>query len=91
MKAVKGNKVYTITEQEKKSYISRGFDILDDNGNTVADGSGKTVSYDEYAKIKAELEKLKSTAPGEEQGKEPEDEPEKEPEKPPKSPKKEEK
>ena len=75
MKAVKGNKVYTITEQEKKSYISRGFDILDDNGNTVAYGSGKTVSYDEYAKVKAELEKLKAT----------------EPEKPPKSPKKEEK
>lgn len=75
MKAVKGNKVYTITEQEKKSYISRGFDILDDNGNTVAYGSGKTVSYDEYAKVKAELEKLKAT----------------EPEKPLKPPKKEEK
>ena len=75
MKAVKGNKVYTITEQEKKSYISRGFDILDDNGNTVAYGSGKTVSYDEYAKVKAELENLKAA----------------EPEKPSKSPKKEEK
>ena len=75
MKAVKGNKVYTITEQEKKSYISRGFDILDDNGNTVAYGSGKTVSYDEYAKVKAELENLKAA----------------EPEKPPKPPKKEEK
>ena len=75
MKAVKGNKVYTITEQEKKSYISRGFDILDDNGNTVAYGSGKTVSYDEYVKVKEELEKLKAT----------------EPEKPPKPPKKEEK
>lgn len=75
MKAVKGNKVYTITEQEKKSYVSRGFDILDDNGNTVAYGSGKTVSYDEYVKVKEELEKLKAT----------------EPEKPPKPPKKEEK
>lgn len=79
MKAVKGNKVYTITEQEKKSYVSRGFDILDDNGNTVAYGSGKTVSYDEYAKVTAELEKLKSAAPGEE------------PEKPSKPPKKEDK
>lgn len=83
MKAVKGNKVYTITEQEKKSYVSRGFDIIDDNGNTVAYGSGKTVSYDEYAKVKAELETLKSAAPGEEK--------EDEPEKPPKSPKKEDK
>ena len=72
MKAVKGNKVYTITEQEKKSYVSRGFDILDDNGNTVAYGSGKTVSYDEYAKVKEELEKLKAA----------------ESEKPPKPPKK---
>lgn len=87
MKAVKGNKVYTITEQEKKSYISRGFDILDDNGNTVAYGSGKTVSYDEYAKVKEELEKLKSVVPG---GK-PEDEHEKESGKPLKPPKKEEK
>lgn len=75
MKAVKGNKVYTITEQEKKSYVSRGFDILDDNGNTVTYGSGKTVSYDEYVKVKEELENLKAT----------------EPEKPPKSPKKEDK
>lgn len=75
MKAVKGNKVYTVTEQEKQSYISRGFDILDDNGNTVAYGSGKTVSYDEYAKVKAELENLKAA----------------EPEKTSKSPKKEEK
>ena len=75
MQAVKGNKVYTITEQEKKSYVGRGFDILDDNGNTVAYGSGKTVSYDEYAKVKAELDSLKAA-----------DE-----EKPPKPPKKEEK
>ena len=75
MKAVKGNKVYTITEQEKKSYISRGFDILDDNGNTVAYGSGKTVSYDEYAKVKADLDNLKAA----------------DTEKPPKSPKKEDK
>ena len=79
MKAVKGNKVYTITEQEKKSYISRGFDILDDNGNTVAYGSGKTVSYDDYSKVKAELEMFLSSFPGEEH------------EKPSKPPKKEDK
>ena len=75
MKAVKGNKAYTTNEQEQKSYTSSGLDILDDNGNTVAYGSGKTVSYDEYAKVKAELDSLKAA----------------ESEKPPKSPKKEDK
>lgn len=63
MKAVKGNKVYTVTEREKQSYISRGYDILDDNGKTIAYGSGKSVSYGEYVKVKSELEMLKAAAP----------------------------
>lgn len=59
MRAVKGNRVYTISEREKPSYISRGFDVIGDDGEVIAYGKGKSVSYDEYAKIKTELEKFK--------------------------------
>lgn len=61
MRAVKSNRVYTISEQEKPSYISRGFDVIGDDGEVIAYGKGKSVAYGEYAKIKTELEKLKST------------------------------
>ncbi len=60
MKATKGNKTYTISEQEKKRYLDAGYDILDDTGATIAYGRGKTVSYDEYAKVKAECDALKA-------------------------------
>lgn len=60
MKAVKGNKVYRIEEEQKKSYTDAGFDILDDAGNVIAHGRGKTVSYDEYAKLQKENEELRA-------------------------------
>ena len=63
MKAIKGNRVYTVSEQEKQAYLNRGFDIADDNGKIIAHGKGKTVSYDEYAKVKAELESLRAKKP----------------------------
>lgn len=53
MKALKNNKVYTITETEKAHYIALGFDIQDDDGNTVAYGQGKTVPYEKYAELEA--------------------------------------
>lgn len=59
MKAVKGNKEYTITQTEKKAYQDRGFDILDDAGKVIAYGRGKTVPYGEHAELKAELEAVK--------------------------------
>lgn len=59
MKAVKGNKEYTITQTEKKAYQDRGFDILDDVGEVIAYGRGKTVPYGEFAELKAELEAVK--------------------------------
>ena len=52
MKAVKGNKVYTIDEIQKKFYEESGFDILDDDGNVIAYGKGKTVPYGEYMALK---------------------------------------
>lgn len=53
MIALKDNKVYTIDETQKKHYIALGFDIQDDDGNTVAYGQGKTVPYEKYAELEA--------------------------------------
>lgn len=57
MKAVKGNKVYTIDEVQQKTYQENGFDIQDDSGKVIAYGRGKTVPYGEYAALKETLEK----------------------------------
>lgn len=59
MKATKGNKVYTIDETQKKDYIAQGYDIEDDKGNVIQYGSGKTVFYEEYAKVEEENEMLR--------------------------------
>lgn len=59
MKAVKENRVYTISETEQDYYNAKGFDIMDDNGEVIAYGRGKTVSYEEYARIVKELKELK--------------------------------
>lgn len=59
MKAVKGNKVYTITESEKQRYQTEGYDIQDDAGATIAYGKGKTVSYEEHLSVKKERDELK--------------------------------
>lgn len=59
MKAVKGNKVYTITEAEKAFYAKQGFDIVDDEGKVIQHGAGKKVSFEDYEALKAENEKLK--------------------------------
>jgi cell shape-determining protein MreC len=59
MKASKGNKVYSIDESQKKAYIAQGFDIMDDKGNVLSYGAGKTVSYDKFKELEdknAELE-----------------------------------
>lgn len=60
MRAVKGNKVYSISENEneKEHYRAAGYDILDDSGKTVAYGRGKTVPYEEYQALKLENEEL---------------------------------
>lgn len=63
MEAVKGNKVYTVDEVSAESYRNQGFDIYDEEGNLLQYGVGKTVSYEEYAKVKTELEELKDQEP----------------------------
>lgn len=60
MKATKGNKVYTITEEQRKFYLDAGYDIIDDEGKVIKYGKGKTVPYAEYAAVKKELDELKS-------------------------------
>lgn len=64
MRAVKGNKEYTIDEMQKKGYQDSGFDILDDDGNVVAYGRGKTVPYEEHMKAVKEVERLQGLATG---------------------------
>lgn len=59
MRAVKGNKEYTIGEGQKKSYQDSGFDILDDDGKVIAYGRGKTVPYDDHMKAIEEIERLR--------------------------------
>lgn len=58
LKAVKGNKAYTITEQEKNAYKAQGFDIYEGN-KLVENGTGKSVSIEEFNKLKTENETLK--------------------------------
>lgn len=58
MRAVKGNKVYTVDEQTKDDYIKSGFDVFDDEGNIIQYGVGKTVSMDEYNKLKDRCKEL---------------------------------
>ena len=60
MKAIKGNKVYTVDETSKKAYLSQGYDIVDDNGKLLEKSPSATVSYSDYAALKAENEKLKA-------------------------------
>lgn len=59
MKAIKGNRQYEIAEAEKQQYINSGFDIVDNAGKILAYGKGKTVPYEEYAKMKVEIDALR--------------------------------
>lgn len=61
MKAIKDNKSYTVnTDEEAKAYVSRGYDIQDDNGEIKEYGLGKKVSVDDYNTLKKENLKLKA-------------------------------
>lgn len=64
MKAIKGNKVYTVREDQEKHYREAGFDIYDDAGKILSYGRGKTVPYEAYARVARELEELKSQQGG---------------------------
>lgn len=67
MKAIKGNKVYAISENQTQFYVDGGFDIVGDNGEILAHGKGKQIPYEKYAALAAELEETKSNAVGNEE------------------------
>ena len=58
MRAVKGNKEYTIDETQKKGYLDSGFDVMDDNGTVIGYGRGKTVPYDDHMRAVKEVDRL---------------------------------
>ncbi len=60
MKAVKGNKVYTVDETSKKNYLAQGYDITDDNFNVIERSPTATVPYREYEKLLAENASLRA-------------------------------
>ena len=62
MRAVKGNKEYTIDESQQKSYQDAGFDIVGDDVRVTAYGRGQTVPFDEYMKAVKEIEHLQNIA-----------------------------
>ncbi|MDO5547950.1 MAG: hypothetical protein Q4F79_05620 [Eubacteriales bacterium] len=74
MKAIKGNRVYTIDETQQAGYVSRGFDIVNDDGTVIQNGRGKTVPYDQYAAVVAERDALEAQV--KKPPKKPKDEPE---------------
>ncbi len=60
MKAVKGNKEYTVGEAQMKAYQDAGYDIVDGAGEVIAHGRNKTVPYGEYAALEKENGRLKA-------------------------------
>ena len=56
MRAVKGNKEYTIDESQQKSYQDAGFDIVGDDGRVTAEIAALQAPKQESAK-KAESKK----------------------------------
>ena len=58
MKAVKANKEYVVTDANKAFYVKQGFDIIDEAGNPVAYGAGKTVPFEDHMAAVKEIERL---------------------------------
>lgn len=64
MKAVKGNKEYTIAETQKDQYVRDGFDIVDDVGKILQAGAGKSVPFAQYQAVLDENTGLKEQIKG---------------------------
>lgn len=56
LKAVKENKIYSITEVEKQDFLDRGFDIILENGK-IEKSSLTPITVGDLEKLKAEYEK----------------------------------
>ena len=59
MRAIKDNKVYTVSESNMDEYLALGYDILDDKGKLVKRSPKSTVSYAEYETVVKERDELK--------------------------------
>jgi len=64
IKAKRENKVYTISEQQKKRYLQEGYDIYDGEGNLLEHSPKKKISYSEYEAVCKERDALKEDAGG---------------------------
>lgn len=58
MKAIKDNKVYTVDETTKGTYLAAGYDITDDSGNVIEHSPSSTVSRREYDELLAKYNAL---------------------------------
>ena len=56
LKAVKENKIYTISEVEKQSFLDQGFDVVLENGK-VEKSSQTPVTIKDLEKLKEDYEK----------------------------------
>ena len=56
LKAIKENKIYSISESEKQDFLNRGFDVILENGE-IEKSLRNPVTVEELEKIKAEYEK----------------------------------
>lgn len=59
MKAIKENRVYTITDAEKDAFQKEGYDIYSDDGEVIAYGVGKSVPFEKYVELMKQVEELK--------------------------------
>lgn len=64
--AEKDNKVYVINETEKDYYLKRGFNLVDESGETIEYGKGNEQAI--AAELKAENEKLRKAIETSEEG-----------------------
>lgn len=56
LKAVKENKIYSISEVEKQDFLDRGFDVISEDGK-IEKSSLTPVTVGDLEKLKAEYEK----------------------------------
>ena len=56
LKAVKENKIYTISEVEKQSFLDQGFDVVLENGK-IEKSSQTPVTIKDLEKLKEDYEK----------------------------------
>lgn len=56
LKAVKENKIYTISEVEKQSFLDRGFNVILENGK-IEKSSQTPITVKDLEKLKEDYEK----------------------------------